>query len=178
MTPFKEHCFNIYSDCFFEVQLAIVSLEIIIGKDNPLLRKKSAPVPLITKDVKKFIEAMHVAVQKAKGVGLAAPQVGRHERIVIAKIAKRFLTMINPKILEFSEKTTTEEEGCLSLPDLWGPVERPEGITIRFTNEKNEEHTLYLSGLDSRVVQHEVDHLDGILFIDRMRTKAKAVKSA
>ncbi len=144
------------------------TLEIITGKDNPVLRATSKPVNKVTKDIKKLVDRMQETVRIAKGVGIAAPQVGQNVRIFIAQISDTFLTFINPEITDFSEATEIGEEGCLSLPGQWGNVERAKDITVQFEDEKGRVQKLNLSKMDARVVQHELDHLDGILFLDRI----------
>ena len=117
---------------------------------------------------------MEETLEHAKGLGLAAPQVGSHHRVLLAnfqfdKSKKDHFTttaLINPDILYFSEETCWYEEGCLSLPDVYASVERPRSILVRFQDIKGNERMLELSDLNARIVQHEVDHLDGKLFSD------------
>lgn len=154
-----------------------MALKVEQGTDNEFLRTVSKPVVSITGELKSFALDMIKTMQEEKGVGLAAPQVGRNIRIIICTINpdskhEVIIPMVNPVILQFSEKKEWGEEGCLSLPKVWGKVERSTGITLRFTNLKGHEQTLELSDFNARIVQHEIDHLDGILFVD----KAKGVK--
>lgn len=148
-----------------------MSLTVHTGADNPILRKKSLAVKKFDKKLKKFISELAKMMQKKDGVGLAAPQVGVHERVIVINFSfekkQRLLSMINPVMVEFSEKITTAEEGCLSLPKIFAKVTRPVEITVHFQDESGADRALQLIGLNARVVQHEVDHLDGILFIDR-----------
>lgn len=148
-------------------------LEIIKGKDNPILRAKSEPVIKIDSSLKKFAKDMHKAMIKANGLGIAAPQVGRNIRIFIATLNYKeanemVVYMVNPEILSHSEETEVEEEGCLSLPGDHGKVERWREVTVRFQDLNGDKHTLTLEGLNARVFQHENDHLDGVLFIDKL----------
>ena len=141
-------------------------LEIIYGADNPILRKKSVPVKTIDKKLVKYIKEMKVAMKKAKGVGLAAPQVGNNIRLALVTINKKVMPIINPEIISKSEEIELGEEGCLSLPGVWGKVNRHKAITLKYQDEKGDEKILKLKDFNARVVQHEIDHLDGILFID------------
>lgn len=142
-------------------------LNIETGKDNPILRKKAAPVTQITKKTLKLIKDMHETMIAANGVGLAAPQVGINERIVLITLDnKKVLPLINPEILEFSEDKEWGEEGCLSLPNQWGHVERPTAVILRFTDLKGQTLTLKFTDFEAREIQHELDHLNGILFTD------------
>ena len=104
------------------------------------------------------------------GVGIAAPQIGVNTRVAHITIGKKRLTfpMINPEILEKSEETNTETEGCLSLPKKWGPVARSSWVVAKFINEKGEERIMRFEDFEARIVQHEVDHLNGTLFIDHV----------
>ena len=142
-------------------------LNIEIGRDNPILRKKSDVIKEINKKTIKFIKDMEETMITNKGVGLAAPQVGVHQRIILVTLDdKRVFPMINPKILEFSDKSAVDEEGCLSLPGEWGKVRRPKEITVKFLNTKGQEQILKFADFHAREIQHEIDHLNGILFTD------------
>lgn len=143
-------------------------MDIITGENNEILRKKAEPVADFDKKLQKLAKDMEMAVNKANGVGLAAPQVGISKRIFLAKINNRFIVMVNPEITSFSFDTIVMEEGCLSLPDRWGMVRRPREVIIKFQDLSGKEMKLELEGLEARIVQHELDHLDGILFIDKL----------
>lgn len=115
------------------------------------------------------------------GVGLAAPQVGHNIRIIIVRFnpgkpEQMIIPMLNPEILHFSEEKYEDEEGCLSIPDIWGIVERPKEIIVSFLTAKGAPQTLKLSDLNARIIQHELDHLDGILFVDRAKSTRKKTK--
>ena len=154
-----------------------MSLKIQTGSDNPILRAMSKPVPAITKKTLKFIKDMEEAMELEKGVGIAAPQVGENVRIFLALLdGKRLVTMVNPEFLSHNETLASAEEGCLSLPGVWGEVARPTEVTIRYLDLKGRENTLKLKGFNARVVQHEMDHLDGILFIDHLKPVANFLK--
>ena len=112
--------------------------------------------------MKDMIETMH----EASGVGLAAPQVARTERICIAVIGGKVTPLINPKITKKSKATDIDQEGCLSLPNVWLQVPRSVEIDLEYTDVKGKKQERKLTHFDARVVQHEVDHLDGVLIVD------------
>ncbi len=142
-------------------------LSIETGRDNPVLRKKSDMVHNITKKTVKLIKDMWETMIKNKGIGLAAPQVGINERIILVTLdSKKILPMINPRILELSDETAVSEEGCLSLPGEWGDVRRSKEITVEFMMPKGQKIVMKFKNLEAREIQHEVDHLDGVLFTD------------
>lgn len=142
-------------------------LKLELGKDNPILRKKSKPIKSIDKKLKKFIKDMIATMHEAKGVGIAAPQVGVNDRLCIVTLNdKKVVPMINPEIIYKSDEKEWGEEGCLSLPKEFGDVERSKEITVTYLDESENQITLKLKDFNARVVQHEIDHLDGVLFID------------
>ncbi len=142
-------------------------LPIITGQHSPILRAKTKKVPKITKAILQLIKDMEQTTVHAKGAGLAAPQVNRSERICLALLQRKKLTaLINPQILWRGSETDVMEEGCLSLPGIWMPVERPTEILLKYTDIAGKAHELKMKGWDARVVQHEVDHLEGILIVD------------
>lgn len=115
---------------------------------------------------------MDEILKKEAGLGLAAPQVGQNLRLVLVRLNfetpnELILALINPEIISFSKEIVLGEEGCLSLPKMWGQVLRSCEITVKFQNLKGKSQTLKFTNLNARIIQHEVDHLDGILFIDR-----------
>ncbi len=144
-------------------------LPIVIGEKTPILRAKTIPVKTITKEIKKLLSDMKETVVAAKGAGLASPQVGRSERLCIAMIDSKLVALINPFVTWRSDRTAIAEEGCLSLPDLWLNVSRPTDIIVHFETERGAKRELKLSGFNARVVQHETDHLEGILITDHRR---------
>ncbi len=153
--------------------------EIVTGEQTPVLRQKAQDVPQITKATKTFLKELEETMLAAKGVGIAAPQVGKSLRIFLAILGlntpnERIQAFINPEIPYYSDQTTTAEEGCLSLPEQFAKVKRSQKIIITFQDPQGHKQTLTLLDFDARVVQHEYDHLNGILFLDRvaqMRTK-------
>ncbi len=138
---------------------------------DPVLREKAAPVADISDDTRQLIRDMFETMYAEDGVGLAAPQVGISERIIVIDPQQDDLpafALINPEIFEASKETEKGEEGCLSIPGLRDIVERPYRVKVRGTTPDGEQRELDLLGLPARIVQHEIDHLDGILFFDRL----------
>jgi peptide deformylase len=135
---------------------------------DPVLRQRSREVERITDVHRRVIADMFETMRDAPGVGLAAPQVGVVERIFVWEIEDRHGAIVNPVIVERSEDEIEDEEGCLSLPGLLFPVRRAEHVVVEGLDENGEPVRLEGSELLARVFQHEIDHLDGILFIDRL----------
>lgn len=133
-----------------------------------VLREKAEPVAEVTDEIRKLTDDMFEAMIAADGVGLAGPQVGRPIRlfVVIADDNVRRV-FINPQIIATSEELSDYDEGCLSIPGVWESIKRPAKVTVQALNENGKPFTLEADGLLARVIQHEYDHLDGILFIDR-----------
>ena len=155
----------------------------------PLLRQTSAPVARVDDGVRKLAEDMLETMYAAPGIGLAAVQVGEMNRLITIDVshdenAKEPRVFINPEILWKSEDLSVYEEGCLSIPDYYEEVERPAKIRVRYTNLAGEPEELEADGLLATCLQHEIDHLDGVLFIDhisklkRDRVTKKFVKAA
>ena len=146
-----------------------MSLKLEQGRKNSVLRKISVPVKSLDKNIKKLMKNMLLDLKADENaVGLAAPQVGHNIRLMVVYLHEKFIIMINPEISNISEETNIDEEGCLSLPGEFGKVERPSHITVEFFNEKLQKKKFQLSLFDARIILHKVDHLDGILFVDRM----------
>ena len=141
-------------------------LPIITGSTHETLRAKAKPIMKVTKDILRLIKDMEKTVKDAQGLGLAAPQVDVSVRLCLAKINRKMIPLINPTITWRSEKTEVAEEGCLSLPDTGVDVERSTDVVVSYLDHKGREQERKLSGLDARVVQHEIDHLDGVLIVD------------
>jgi len=152
-----------------------MTLHIQTGKNNPRLRQKSKPVKEITPEIKGLILNMEQTLKTADGLGLAAPQVGQSLRIItirlpqLSKAQPYTLTLINPKITKSSRQKIIMEEGCLSLPNIYGLVERPAKVTVEGLSSQGEKIEIKANGLLARTLQHEIDHLDGILFIDKLQ---------
>ena len=132
---------------------------------NPVLKKIAEPVKKIDKRIKKLLDDMAETMYATEGIGIAAPQVGVSLRIIVVDVGKKRYDMINPEII-FRDGSSVDFEGCLSCPDLFGDVERAEVIHVQFTTRYHKEKVLEAKGLLARCIQHEVDHLNGRLFID------------
>jgi peptide deformylase len=141
----------------------------IVKYGDEILEKKADPVKDIDDVIRKLGEDM-LETLSGKGVGLAAPQIGQGLRMFVTDVeGDKHRVFINPEILLTSQEQITFEEGCLSLPKLYIDVIRPETIKVQAWNEKGRPFTLEVGGFLARVIQHEYDHLDGILFIDRLK---------
>ncbi len=140
----------------------------IVHLGDDLLRQKSLPVEEVTDEVRAFISDMFETMRKADGIGLAAVQVGKLLRIfVVCADDDVDRVFINPQIVATSQEQTSYEEGCLSIPNTYEKILRPERITIQALNERGRPFTIEAEGLLARVIQHEYDHLEGLVFIDR-----------
>ncbi|MDR1466433.1 MAG: peptide deformylase [Treponema sp.] len=136
---------------------------------NETLKQKAAPIKNITAETAKIAGNLIDIMHKGKGIGLAGPQVGIMEKIFVIHVnGDEPRVFINPSILETSEETSKYEEGCLSIPGVWADVIRPENIKLQAWNEKGRPFTLEASGILARAILHEYDHLEGVLFIDRL----------
>jgi peptide deformylase len=143
----------------------------VITVDSPraaILRRRAQPVQAITRTVQSLIDQMFATLRNARGLGLAAPQVGAGQRILVAEVEKRRIALVNPEILR-QEGETIATEACLSIPGLLGDVPRAARVVVRARNRRNRFVTIDAEGLLARVLQHEIDHLDGILFTERVR---------
>lgn len=144
-------------------------LDITKGENNPILRKVSPKQEKITKKTLKLLKDMEESMIATNGVGIAAPQVGVNTRMAHITINKdQVFPIINPEIIKISEAMEEDTEGCLSLPGHWGPVKRAKELTLRFTDLSGKERIMKFKGFEARIVQHEVDHLNGKLFIDHV----------
>ncbi|MDR0409169.1 MAG: peptide deformylase [Spirochaetaceae bacterium] len=141
----------------------------ILMIDNESLRQKSMPVKNIDSETETLIAGMFELLNKHQGVGLAAAQIGIPQRIFITQIGKDTpRAFINPSIIETSEELVDYEEGCLSLPGVWARIMRPKALRLQAWNEKGKPFTIDAEGILARVIQHEYDHLEGALFIDKL----------
>jgi len=146
----------------------------VLHLGDETLRQKAVPVEEINDEIRALVAEMFITMEKEEGVGLAAPQIGRSIRLFVVKADDGVeRTFINPQIIETSQETCSFEEGCLSIPKTYEDVIRPERITIQARNEKGRRFTLEADDFLARVIQHEYDHLDGILFIDRIAPDIK-----
>jgi len=135
---------------------------------EPILREKALPVAEVNDEIRKLCEDMFETMIEAEGVGLAGPQVGKNLRlfVLIADDDVRRV-FINPTIIKTSEEVEEYDEGCLSIPQVYETIVRPSKVTVQALNEKGKPFTLEADGFLARIIQHEYDHLDGILYIDR-----------
>jgi len=150
----------------------------IITVPNPILRQKAKKINPRDPFLKKIIPQMINILRKEKGVGLAAPQVGISLRVIVIESQQKntknkmlsipLTVLINPEIIKYSQKITKAEEGCLSIPNIWGVVERPYKVIVKAYNQKNKLIKIKATGFLARVIQHEIDHLNGVLFTDKV----------
>jgi peptide deformylase len=148
---------------------------------DPILRTKARPVERFDGALRDEVGRMRVLMHDALGIGLAAPQVGISHRLLVYRVepASPIVALVNPEIEWSSRDEEVAEEGCLSLPMVHVDVERPIGVLVRAKDEHGEDLIVEASGLEARVIQHEIDHLDGVLILDRTtREQRKAAMRA
>ncbi len=158
-----------------------MSLLEIITLPNNLLRQKMRPVTQFDDDLQELIENMIETMREANGVGLAAPQIGRNKQLAVIETlpdyddndeeipnSRDLFVIVNPEIVWFSRGTETAVEGCLSIPGYLGEVERAEAVRVRAQDRHGKKIKLKLSGWTARIFQHEIDHLNGVLYIDKL----------
>jgi len=150
----------------------MAKLDIIIAPD-PRLKLKCKPVAKVDAKVARLMDDMLTTMYAAPGIGLAAPQVGVTQRIIVLDVAREDekpapIKMANPEIIWASDEDVTYNEGCLSLPEHYADVARPKAIRVRYLDHQNEIRELEAEGLLATCIQHEMDHLDGILFVDHI----------
>ncbi|ASM73483.1 MULTISPECIES: peptide deformylase [Roseobacteraceae] len=147
----------------------------ILLHPDPRLKKLCAPVTDMTDELRSLGDDMLATMYDAPGIGLAAPQVGVLERLIVLDCVKaegeapRPMIMFNPEIIAASDETNVYEEGCLSIPEHFADVTRPAEVQVRWIDRDGKEHTQEMDGLWATCVQHEIDHLDGKLFIDYLK---------
>jgi peptide deformylase len=136
---------------------------------DPVLKSRATPVDRFDETLQQQVQRMAGIMSDAIGVGLAAPQLGISQRLLVYRIGSDapLITLVNPEIEWHSEDVETLEEGCLSIPTVAVDVERPVHVRIKAKDERGEDRLVEASGLEARVIQHEMDHLDGVLMIDR-----------
>ncbi|MBI9021093.1 MAG: peptide deformylase [Verrucomicrobia bacterium] len=156
---------------------------------NPVLRKQSEHVNAVTDEIRALADRMLGIMYSAEGIGLAAEQIGRTEALFVLDVPPRAdedemgrpnnpgvkmpQAFINPEIIGASEETAVAEEGCLSFPKLYVPVTRPAEVVVRFLDRDGNEQVINAKGLLARAIQHELDHLHGVLLVDHMTSIAK-----
>ena len=159
----------------------------IVLSNDPILRKKAKPVSKIDKKVKDLIKDLKdtLSVQKnPEGVGLAAPQIGKNLSIFLAKDRDFERVIINPEILKIQKNTTKEKvdkrkkeilEGCLSIPFYYGPLKRALKVTVKYLDESEKTITETFEGFRAQIILHEIDHLEGVLFVDHIISEGKTL---
>ena len=144
----------------------------IIKVPDPVLREIATPVAEITDGTRQLLDDMAATMYDAPGIGLAAPQINISQRIIVMDCGKdespELFKMINPEIISQSDARSVREEGCLSIPDQTADVERPAEVEVRYLDENGTSQSLVATGLLAACVQHEIDHLNGVLFIDHI----------
>jgi peptide deformylase len=150
-----------------------MALKTILTAPDPRLKKKSKPVASVDAEVRQLMDDMLETMYAAPGIGLAAPQIGELKRVIVLDIDREDvktgpLFMANPEVIEASDEDATYEEGCLSLPEHYSEVVRPAKVTVRYLDRDGNKQEMACEGLLSTCVQHEIDHLDGILFVDHI----------
>ena len=145
----------------------------IIKAPDPILKRVCAPVARVDDAVRRLMDDLLETMYAAPGVGLAAPQVGALQRVIVVDVSdpegqRAPLLMANPEIVDASAESSPREEGCLSFPDHYAEVSRPDWVRVRYIDHENEIREIEADGLLSTCVQHERDHLDGVLFVDRI----------
>lgn len=157
---------------------------------HPVLKKPAEPVAAVTDDIRALVKDMFETMYATRGIGLAAPQVGHSLRILVmdveqtgdtpegddaeaaptALVPGKPIAVINPEIVWTSDELNTYEEGCLSIPGQYAEVERPEKVRVKYLDENGQAQEMEADGLLATCVQHEIDHLDGVLFVDHLST--------
>lgn len=137
----------------------------VIKAGNPVLKQVAEPIKKVDSRLRRLMDDMAETMYKCNGVGLAAPQIGQSIRLVVIDVGEGLLELINPVITK-QEGKVTDSEGCLSVPGIFGDVERAERVTVEYTTRFNKRRALEADGLLARCIQHECDHLNGTLFID------------
>ena len=144
----------------------------VLTDEDPVLRKKALPLAKVTKNTHKLIKDMFDTMYDADGVGLAAPQVGVSQRVIVVDMEDNPMSLINPKIVS-EEGSSVDKEGCLSVPQVVGYVDRCHKICVEYLDKKGKPKRLTAEDMLARILQHEIDHLDGILFTDKATSIAK-----
>jgi peptide deformylase len=147
-------------------------LDILVAPD-PRLKLTSQPVPVVDDTIRRLMDDMLETMYAAPGIGLAAPQVGKPIRVIVVDLADKGeepqpYRMVNPKIVDASEDLRVTNEGCLSVPDFYADVERADTITVEYQDETGAKQTLKADGMLATCIAHEIEHLDGVLFVDHL----------
>ena len=145
-------------------------LDILVAP-HPVLKQKAKPVEKVDARIAKLMDDMVETMYAAKGIGLAAPQIGVLERVIVVDVHEKDekpnpIRLANPEIVWKSDQTSVCEEGCLSVPEQYAEVTRPASVRVRYLDENNETRELEADGMLATCIQHEIDHLNGVLFVD------------
>jgi peptide deformylase len=167
----RTHFIALIDHCPMVAYFRHMSLHDIITLPDPLLRQTSKPVKGVDKATRKLFDDMLETMYDAPGIGLAAVQIGVPQRLVVIDLSKedeerKPLFMANPEIISASEVVSDYEEGCLSIPDFYEMVTRPSEVKVRYLDRQGEGQELLATGVLATCIQHEIDHLNGVLFID------------
>ena len=157
-----------------------MALRQILTEPNEILRQKSLPVEKVDKEIKTLMDDMIDTMYAAPGIGLAAIQVGIPKRVIVLDIEqkegkKNPIFLINPEVMERSKNNSTYEEGCLSVPGQFAEIDRPEKCHIKYLDYNGEKKEIKAEGMLATCIQHEMDHLEGILFIDYLSKLKKSM---
>jgi peptide deformylase len=152
----------------------------ILTAPDPRLKVKAKPVAAVDDKIRKLMADMLETMYDAPGIGLAAPQVGLARRVIVVDCAREGeppqpLKLANPELLWQSDELMTVNEGCLSLPEHYADVDRPAAIKVRYLDEQNEIRELRAEGLLATCIQHEMDHLEGVLFVDHISSLKRGI---
>lgn len=150
-----------------------MTIKPLIILPDPLLRQQSKPVEQVDAEINRLADDMLDTMYDAPGIGLAAIQIGVARRMLVIDVARedeerKPVVFINPEILTVSDDVSTYEEGCLSIPDYYAEVERPAALTVAYIDRDGKKQTIEADGLLATCLQHEIDHLNGVLFIDHI----------
>lgn len=144
----------------------------VVKNGDPILREKAKSVPQVNSNIVKLLDNMKETMYASKGVGLAAPQIGVSKRVIVVDVGQGLVELINPEIIETSG-VETDAEGCLSIPGVVGEVPRASQVVVKGLNRDGQEVQYRAKGFLARAFQHEIDHLEGVLFIDKARNVRK-----
>jgi peptide deformylase len=163
--------------CATPARSFVIAIRPVLKYGAPLLRQKAAPISAVPDSLRQLVDDMFETMYDEPGIGLAAPQVGVSSRLVVIAAVPDDeegenvgapMTLLNPEITWSSKETVPYDEGCLSVPGITETVDRPRAIRVRYSDMAGDQHERLAEGLLARVVQHEIDHLDGVLFVDRL----------
>lgn len=145
----------------------------IVTLGAPILRQKAKKVHRVDEYIRQLIEDLIDSVHEANGAGLAAPQIGVPLRVIVTTVDDAIHVVVNPEIVKKSDVEEESDEGCLSIPGWYGPVRRSTDVTVRGLSKTGKPIKIKAEGWEARAFQHEVDHLDGVLFIDRLADRSR-----